>query len=80
MDHGLLSTREVGERLAVSERTIARWCQDGLVPGAFKVGRAWLIPEASLAAIDRPRLGRPLGEPKPDYGRQQEGDPTDDVL
>jgi excisionase family DNA binding protein len=71
---GFLSSRQAGERLEVSERTVARWCQDGLVPGAFKIGRAWLIPEEALPQIERPTLGRPLRESRGTYGGENQGE------
>jgi excisionase family DNA binding protein len=30
-------------------RTIQRWAQKGLLPGAYKAGRSWRIPRSALA-------------------------------
>jgi excisionase family DNA binding protein len=40
----LLSTAHAAQLLDVSPRTVARWCRDGQVPGAVKLGRVWRIP------------------------------------
>lgn len=36
----------------ITERSICRMCNDGLVPGAFKLGRNWAIPERSVGRIE----------------------------
>jgi len=45
-----LSTREAGERLGVSRKTMERHIRDGNVPGT-KVGRKWFIPLSSIDKI-----------------------------
>jgi hypothetical protein len=55
----LLNATEAGVVYGVSKTTMADWCERGLVPGAQKVGRTWVIPASSLDKIDRPRMGRP---------------------
>jgi excisionase family DNA binding protein len=47
----LLTVEEVAASLRVSRSTIWRWCQDGMFPTAFKIGRNWRIPRAELEAI-----------------------------
>jgi len=35
----------------ISVRTLARWCQLGVIPEAKKYGKTWLIPEPALERI-----------------------------
>lgn len=35
----------------VHHETIRRWCFEGKLMGAIRIGRRWLIPRATLAAI-----------------------------
>ena len=44
----LLSTAEVARQTGFSPRTIARWCRDGKMDGAVKVGRVWRVPDRTL--------------------------------
>ncbi len=59
-----LSVSEAAERRAVTTRTIRRWCADGWIDGARRVGsRAWLIPRDALDAFTPPSPGRqPMAE------------------
>ncbi len=55
-----LTVSEAARRRAVTDRTIRRWCADGWITGARRVGeRAWLIPRAELDAFEPPAPGRP---------------------
>ncbi len=45
-----LSIREAAEKWGVSERRINQYCSEGRIPGAEKIGKAWLIP----ANADKP--------------------------
>lgn len=48
----MLSTGEVGRALRVAPATVKRWCEQGLVEGAFRTpGGHWRIPRAALDAI-----------------------------
>ncbi len=40
-----LSAKEAGVRLGISDARIRRLCLDGRIPGAWKMGRDWMIPE-----------------------------------
>lgn len=60
----MLSTREVAARLGAHPRTVQLWCEAGRLPGAQMVGRTWVIPEASLTAFERPRIGWEPGRPR----------------
>ncbi len=60
---GYLTAAQVAERLGAGVRTVARWCAEGRLPGARKIGAArgaWYIPEAALQGFERPKPG-----PKP---------------
>lgn len=46
----LLSSQEVARQLAVHESTVVRLLHRGEFPNAFKVGRAWKIPQTDLEA------------------------------
>ena len=45
-----LSVREAAEKWSVSERRINQYCSEGRIPGAEKIGKAWVIP----ADADKP--------------------------
>jgi predicted site-specific integrase-resolvase len=64
----MLTTKQAAEHLDIPEVTLRLWLKKGLVPGAVKHGDdqrgMWLIPEASLAKIIRPTMGRPMKEKK----------------
>jgi excisionase family DNA binding protein len=47
----LLTTSEVARIFRCDRSTAARWCDDGRFEGAFKVGRAWLIPEPAVRQL-----------------------------
>ena len=52
---GYLSIGEAAERWGVSERRISQYCAQGLIPGAKRLGGAWVIPESA----DRPSGSQP---------------------
>lgn len=45
-----LPVREAAEKWGVSERRINQYCSEGRIPGAEKIGKAWVIP----ADADKP--------------------------
>lgn len=47
-----LTDTEVATRVGKHRRTIQRWCQEEKLPGAYKAGRSWRIPPASLRAAE----------------------------
>ncbi|MBN1399736.1 MAG: helix-turn-helix domain-containing protein [Anaerolineae bacterium] len=61
---GFLTTEEVAERLSTNQRNVIRWCGEGRLPGAQRLGTGrramWLIPEDALQGFERPKPG-----PKP---------------
>lgn len=40
-----LSVSQVAEKWGIKQRRIRVLCSDGRIPGAYKVGACWLIPE-----------------------------------
>ena len=52
-----LTVDEVAERVGVSRRTVARWCEQGRIPGAYKVGThrrgVWVIPAQSVEDLKK---------------------------
>lgn len=47
MDPDLLSTKEVGGILKVSNITVQRWCHEGKIPAA-KIGKSYRIKKSDL--------------------------------
>jgi len=43
-----MTSEEVAARLRVHERTIRNYCAAGAFPGAFRLQKAWRIPQESL--------------------------------
>lgn len=39
-----MTARQAAEKWGISLRRVSRLCQEGRVPGAFKMTRIWLIP------------------------------------
>lgn len=69
----LLSAEKAGEALGISERRVRDLAAQGALAGAFRVGRAWIIPaeavQAELARRKEPPAekrgaGRPLKRPE----------------
>ena len=54
-----LTAAAAASRLGTDERRVRAWCAAGYLPGAGRFGRAWYIPEAALAAFQRPPRGNP---------------------
>jgi excisionase family DNA binding protein len=43
----LLTTRQAADRHGVARVTVRRWCQQGKVRGAVRIGRDWMIPSTT---------------------------------
>lgn len=56
-----LTTIQVAERYDVTTQTVSRWCQRGLIPGAYRdaPGHPWRIPLTALDNFVCPMAGRP---------------------
>jgi excisionase family DNA binding protein len=59
MPEKLLTVDETATRLEVPVRTARWYAANGYLPGAQKVGRDWVIPEAAVAGFKPPDRGRP---------------------
>lgn len=42
------TAKQVSERLGVTVRTVQKWACTGKIPGAYKLGKTWLIPAGVL--------------------------------
>ena len=58
-----LSVRDVAVRLNVSEKTVYKWLNTGLIP-ANRIGKSWIITEESVLALVEPKRQAPLGAPQ----------------
>ena len=58
-----LSVRDVAVRLNVSEKTVYKWLNTGLIP-ANRIGKSWIITEESVLALVEPKRQAPLGVPQ----------------
>lgn len=52
-----LTTTQAAADLQVTAETIAAYCKDGRLPGAYRVGRRWRVPTAALDAFKQPPPG-----------------------
>jgi len=53
MSSNLLTTRQAAALRGVAQVTVRRWCQQGKVRGAIRIGRDWMIP----ASATLPEIG-----------------------
>jgi len=62
----LLSVDEVAAIEGVAISTVTRWCRDGVIPHAFKMGGGrrgvWVIPKSALKEFERPIPGPKMGK------------------
>lgn len=57
---------EMAERWSANPRTVERWCRDGRIPTAEKVGHRWLMP--ADAKVD-PKRRKDLGPARANQSR-----------
>ena len=50
-NQNLLTVQEVANLLRVSRSTVWRWCRDGTLTSAVKVGRNWRIHKQELEKV-----------------------------
>jgi hypothetical protein len=48
-----LSAKEVAEKWNVSRRRVQILCEEGRIPGAFKLSDVWFIPKDAEKPADR---------------------------
>lgn len=56
---GFISSKEIGEKWHISRRRVQILCEQGRIPGAFKVGNTWAIPEDAVKPIDKRQFNSP---------------------
>ena len=49
----LLTTKQAADLRGVARVTVRRWCQQGKIRGAVRIGRDWMIP----ATATLPEIG-----------------------
>ena len=54
-----LTTTAAAARLGVTPRRVRQYLREGRLPGAYRLGRDWAIPEQTLAEF----APRPVGWP-----------------
>ena len=67
-----MTIREAASAWGITERRITELCKSGRIPGAYKMGRRWFIPDHALKPKDNryrkhaaPTLPHPLRKPLP---------------
>lgn len=49
------TTRQVAAEWGCTHTELSRWCAQGRVPGAERLGRQWRIPEGAELLAEQPR-------------------------
>lgn len=52
----LLTVEEAADMLRVSRSTVWRWCKEGTLKSAFKIGHTWRIPQEEIEDLMRRNL------------------------
>lgn len=55
MEKEFMNTTEAAARFNRHPTLVRKWCRQGRIPGAYMLGRDWLIPKDAL----KPSWGRP---------------------
>lgn len=55
----MLTTTQAAAQLGLCQSRIRQLCLAGKLPGAYKMGRDWVIPENSIAALGSPARPTP---------------------
>lgn len=50
---GYLSITQISEKWEIKQRRIRTLCAEGRIPGAYKVGAYWLIPDDAKKPKDK---------------------------
>ena len=64
----LLNTAQLGQFLSVSQETVARWCQQGRLPG-FKIGGEWRVRQSDLNRIIQGKVEKNLKKREENGGK-----------
>lgn len=54
----LISSQQIGEKWHISRRRVQVLCEEGRIPGAFKVGNTWAIPDDAEKPQDRRQFNK----------------------
>lgn len=49
----LIRIKDIASKWNVEERQLTRWCREGRIFGAEKVGKEWMIPDDSVKPVDK---------------------------
>lgn len=49
---GYLTAKEVAEKWNLTTRRVQKMCEDGLIPGVIRFGKAWAIPKDAEKPVD----------------------------
>ena len=52
LESELMTTRDASEIWGITPRRVQILCDKGKVPGAFRMGRTWIIPKDTPRPID----------------------------
>ena len=53
----IMMIEDVAQRWGKSSQVIRDWARKGAFPGAFHIGRIWVIPRASVLELERADAG-----------------------
>lgn len=65
MVEGYETVEQAAERLGIDPSQVRRYCRDGKMPGATKMGRMWVVPSGATpqdAGFGRPQSFRAHGQ------------------
>lgn len=62
MEQKYISLKETAEKWGIGDRRINTLCLQNRIPGAFKIGNTWAIPENAEKPVDkRIKSGKYIG-------------------
>ena len=56
----MIPTVEASRLIGRDARNVRIYCERGLIPGAVKIGRNWIVPRAAAERFKPPLRGNPL--------------------
>lgn len=57
-----LSAKEIAEKWNISRRRVQILCEEGRIPGAFKLSDVWVIPKDALKPEDRRKTKKKVAD------------------
>lgn len=52
---GYMTASQAAKKWSISQRRVQILCADGRIPGVFKLGEAWAIPDDTQKPVDKRR-------------------------